>query len=132
MRRVAIALFSLITCVALLSGGTQTSAEEPVKPEEAFALFVDRWMEGLSEEAARKRASGFLFGAEALSYRTADPQDFPIRTQATGKAAAPYVGILMYTEETWECADASRESCKVVDSSPVTEIFPYKDGIWQY
>ena len=137
MRRVLISLFSAISLAALLSVGTEAGAEEPVQAEESFALFVGRWMEDLSEDAARDRARGFLYGTEALkakaiSYRAAAKEDFAIRTQATGKAAAPYVGILTYTEETWECADAYRESCKVVDSSPVTEIFPYKDGSWRY
>jgi hypothetical protein len=132
MRRILISLFSLMILAALQNAGAEARAEEPLQPEQAFKVFVERWMEDLSEETARRRAQGFLFGTEGVSYRAAAPEDFAIRTQETGKAAAPYVGILTYTEDTWECADASRESCKVVHSIPITEIFPYKDGSWQH
>jgi hypothetical protein len=132
MRKIPISLVPVITIAALLTGSTAAGADEQLEAEKAFALFAGHWMKDLSEDAARERARGFLFGTEALSYRTAAPEDFVLRTQATGKPAAPYVGILTYTEEIWECSDASRESCKVIDSSPVTEIFPYKDGAWRH
>lgn len=137
MQRTLTLLFSAIPIALLLSGNTEAGADEPAKPEKAFALFVDDWMEVLSQDAERERSRASLLGPEATPtqafiYRAAAKKGLAIRTQATGKEAAPYVGILTYTEEIWECAAGDQESCKVVDSSPVTEIFPYTEGSWRH
>lgn len=52
--------------------------------------------------------------------------------KATGTATNPYVGILHYTEDLYECADAAETDCTIVDRTPVTEIFRYQNGAWIY
>jgi len=135
MRRITIYRFLAAALLILASAGVR--AEDEAQVEEEFTRFAGRWMLDLSASAARARTRAVLFAtpedesAEKISYRAAT-QDYATRTQATGKKAAPYVGFLTYTEETWECAGASEDSCKLIDSSPVTEIFPYKEGRWHY
>lgn len=58
--------------------------------------------------------------------------DFTTKLKPTGSAVAPFVGILSYTEETYVCTNEGALDCKLLESSPVTEIFPYKEGRWQY
>ena len=139
MRRFTVSpLLCAASCALLMLTSSQVRAEQtPEEVEAAFARFAGKWMLDLSPEAARERTLAVFMGgrqasdAQKLSYRSAK-EGYELRTQATGKKAAPYVGILTYTEETWECASQAQESCKLVSSSPVTEIFPYKEGRWHY
>jgi hypothetical protein len=94
--------------------------------ETQFRAFAKTWMDRqeASEEKMKRNASGPGATARGVS------EDFRIELRSTGNAKAPYVGILRYTEQTYDCA--SKNGCTVSDDTPVTEIFRYQAGRWQY
>lgn len=124
------ALLGLGTAVMAESDSTQSGRAE-------FNEFARSWVSEMAESAKKQRPSGrFLTPVtsdepEVYTYRDYG-EDYAIETKETGNAAAPLVGILSYIENTYECRGPSREDCKLIESSPIMEIFPFKDGKWQY
>jgi hypothetical protein len=121
---------ALIAAIAAASAG----AEEPHKPEKSFEAFASAWVRGLEREAEKQRTV-LPAGASAsgsYTYRSYG-SDIQTRLKRTGNAAAPFVGVLSYTENTWLCRSGPRgPRCEIVDSSPVTELFPFENGKWHY
>lgn len=68
---------------------------------------------------------------EPFTYRDHE-EDFAIQMRPTGNDASPFVGILSYTENVYVCRGPTRDDCELIESSPITEIFPFRDGRWQY
>jgi hypothetical protein len=139
-------LICLAACFAGLSLASASTADEPAvsdPPEaeaayESFETFVKAWLSQMAEDARgereRNRLSATLSSAgfdAAHSYRDVSGE-YKIRLKATGRESAPYVGVVSYVEHLYDCIAAPEESCKQVDSSQITEIFPYKNGNWQY
>ena len=128
-----------ITIVAVLaaSGMAQSEGIAPQLIEQTFTKFARGWLGSLSREAPRP-GNGMRFLApkspgqpEPFTYRDYD-EDFAIQMRPTGNAASPFVGILRYTENVYLCRGPTRDDCELVESSPITEIFPFRDGRWQY
>ena len=128
-----------ITIVAALaaSGMAQSEGNSPQLIEQIFAKFAQDWLGSLSREAPRPgndvrfltpKAPG---QPEQFTYRDYD-EDFAIQMRPTGDAASPFVGILSYTENVYVCRGPTRDDCELVESSPITEIFPFRNGRWQY
>jgi hypothetical protein len=59
-------------------------------------------------------------------------EDFSIEIRPTGHAAAPFVGLLRYSEVLYTCTDPEANSCAVASAVPVTEIFRLQGGHWTY
>ena len=70
-------------------------------------------------------------GAAVFTYRGYG-DDFRTELRPTGQAAAPYVGLLHYTERVYSCRDLAGDACTLASSVPVTEIFRYQRGRWVY
>jgi hypothetical protein len=128
-----------ITIVAALaaSGTAQSEGNSTRLIEQAFTKFARGWLGSLSREAAPP-GNGMRFltpkppgQPEQFTYRDCD-EDFAIQMKPTGNAASPFVGILSYTENVYVCRGPTRDDCELVESSPITEIFPFRDGRWQY
>jgi hypothetical protein len=122
----------------MVAGISQAEGELSSPAGKAFDIFIRGWMGDLEREASQQRPSGrFLMPAapsdqpETYTYREYS-DDYQVEMKETGKPAAPYVGILHYVEETYVCRGPAREDCDLVESSPITEIFPFRDGRWQY
>ena len=136
MTRAQLLLAAFAAGLSLILSGSGLAQGAPAA-ERAFERFAGDWMKGLAaqgnelEDAARylRPASG---GGDRNAVVQKMRKDHKTETQETGKAAAPYVGILSYTEETWLCIGPSQEDCELVDSMPITEIFPFHDGAWRY
>lgn len=111
-------------------------ADEP-REVRSFQLFATDWMRKIAADAAQQRAEQERSRPAAkpsksgVTYRTVST-DFSTRLKETHNAAAPFVGILTYMENTYRCEGAAPGDCRLVQSQPVTEIFPFKDGRWQY
>jgi hypothetical protein len=58
--------------------------------------------------------------------------DFAVELRPTGYAAAPYVGILRYSEQIFSCRDIAANDCTLSSQIPVTEIFRFQNGRWVY
>lgn len=136
MTKAQLLLVAFAACLSLILSGSGLAQGAPAA-ERAFERFAGEWMKGLaaqvdeSDDAARylRPASG---GGDRNVVVKKMRGDHETETQETGKAAAPYVGILSYTEETWLCVGPSQEDCELVESMPITEIFPFHDGAWRY
>jgi hypothetical protein len=128
-----------ITIVAALaaSGMARSEGNSPQLAEQAFVKFARTWLGNLSREApAPGNAVRFLAPQqpgqpEQFTYRDYG-EDFAIRMKPTGDTASPFVGILSYTENVYLCRGPTRDDCELVESSPITEIFPFRDGRWRY
>lgn len=100
-------------------------AGEADVPRASFKKFATTWVADLERQAEAKRSGNTRF----VAY---DPSGVEISLQPTGNAAAPYVGTLTYTQDVFQCKSARQANCEKVESSPVTEIFPYQGGAWRY
>ena len=100
----------------------------------AFEDFARDFMEKVrSQEQSERRKPRVAAGpgAAVFTYRGYG-EDFRTELRATGQAAAPYVGLLHYTEHVYSCRDLDGGSCTVASTVPVTEIFRYQRGRWSY
>lgn len=93
-----------------------------------FHIFTETWMNELRDANALRTvaASSGVRAVKRVSMTHTD------EVKATNSAVNPYVGILHYTEELYECADAAETNCTIIESTPVTEIFRYQNGAWIY
>lgn len=64
-----------------------------------------------------------------VTYRAAG-EEFETEIEQTGVRAVPLVGTLHYTEQVFSCDDVMAARCALVSSTPVTEIFRFRDGAW--
>jgi broad specificity phosphatase PhoE len=131
----------LVLCallVAVADANAQPAALAPDasshQAEESFAQFATRWMQGVRELEAEERKKPRIQRSTRdtlVTYRGYAP-DFSTEVQATGRPAAPFVGMLQYTELLYSCSDAAAAQCTVASRVPLTEIFRYQDGRWHY
>ena len=119
-------------------GGAQPATLAPDastnRAEESFARFASRWMQGRRELEAEERQKPRIqrsAGKPLVIYRGYGA-DFSTQIQPTGRTAAPFVGLLQYTELLYSCSDAAATECTVASRIPLTEIFRYQDGRWHY
>ena len=127
MSRLTACQIAWIPALALL-GLTLSSAalaEDAAAAEAAFEKFAKSWVADLQRQAANERSG-------AIRYTAYDPAAVATQLQATGKDAAPFVGTLTYTQVVYQCQTSEQKNCQKVESSPVTEIFPFQDGRWRY
>lgn len=110
-------------------------ASEASRAQRSFELFARAWMDKLEklEQGNRKR---LVFGAGGGTYRGWDSHDFSTELRPTGNAVAPFVGILRYWEQIFDCGDVAIEphlqACRVTATTPITEIFRFRNGEWIY
>jgi hypothetical protein len=128
-----------LTVVAALAvaGAAQSEGNSPQLVEQAFAKFAQGWLQSLSgaiptpQNGPRFLAPNAPEEPEPFTYRDYG-ENFAIQMKPTGNDASPFVGILSYTENVYVCQGPTRDDCELVESSPITEIFPFRDGRWQY
>jgi hypothetical protein len=128
-----------VTVVAVMAtgGAARSDGNSLHKVERAFADFARGWLGSLSrgvprpEDGARFSAPRAPGQPEPFTYRDHGGA-FAIQMKPTGNAASPFVGILSYTENVYVCRGSTRDDCELVESSPITEIFPFRDGRWQH
>jgi hypothetical protein len=113
--------------VAAAPAAIPPSDPATAKMEASFRSFSAEWIKKLERASAQNRAKG-----TSTKYKGYDP-NFRIELKATGSATAPYVGILRYTEHTYDCArKAAAAVCPVAASAGVMEIFRFQGGRWVY
>ena len=127
-----------IAIVALLVASAPSVADGPASvangdegARASFQHFAQAWMgkfKQLEAENRRKPQVQAASGGTTTTYRGYG-DDFSIELRATGHAAAPYIGLLRYQELLYSCV---QESCSVASTAPVTEIFRFQNGKWQY
>ena len=110
---------------AALKSSSGAGAEAQARS--AFDAFSQSWMDKLRSSSAVRTVSTSS-GSTVKRYSTTHTEE----VKPTGSASNPYVGVLHYTEESYNCSDAAQRNCTLVESTPVTEIFRYQNGKWVY
>ena len=103
------------------------------RAEASLQKFATGWMQGLERHEARNKQQPKLVwrgGSQVAQYMGWD-EGVRIEVRPTGRASAPYVGILRYTEVTYVCAQGGG-SCRAARRTPITEIFRFQNGKWIY
>ena len=113
------------------SAGASASRE---RAEAAFQDFARDFMAKVRGQEERERHKPRVAagpGAAVFTYRGYG-EAFRTELRSTGQAAAPFVGLLHYTEHVYSCRDLAGGTCTVASTVPVTEIFRYQRGSWVY
>ncbi len=140
MRRPTILTLILGLCLCTSAAADQPSrakggaAASQASAEAAFQEFARDFMAKVRSQEERERHKPRVAagpGNAVFTYRGYG-EDFRTEMRPTGQAAAPYVGLLHYTEHVYSCRDMKGGSCTVASSVPVTEIFRYQRGRWSY
>ncbi|HME69379.1 MAG TPA: hypothetical protein VKM54_05865 [Myxococcota bacterium] len=106
---------------------SSSAAGAEAQARSAFDSFTQTWMEKLRGSSALRTVSTSS-GSTIKRFSTTHSEE----VKPTGSASNPYVGVLHYTEESYNCSDAAQRNCTLVESTPVTEIFRYQNGKWVY
>jgi len=125
--------------LSVLADGAADAASTPASPpyaeaKRSFAQFGARWMQSLRAAQADARALIRVRegpDAPVFTYRGYG-DEFEIELQPTGSAAAPFVGLLHYTENLYSCVDLQATECRIATTTPVTEVFRFLNGRWGY
>ena len=133
--------FAWISALLLMAGPALADAPAAIpadagrmRAETSFAQFAADWMAKVRalEQRHRNNPTVEQGGDEPrISFRGYG-DDYTIELRPTGNVRAPYVGLLRYTEHVYNCPDKEVERCKVASSVPVTEIFRFQNGRWNY
>jgi len=138
-RRTALAsILGLWLCAPALADeaprAKATSSTSHERADRAFQDFARDFMAKVRSQEERERHKPRVAagpGAAVFTYRGYG-EDFRTELRPTGQAAAPFVGLLHYTEHVYSCRDLDGGSCTVASTVPVTEIFRYQKGRWAY
>jgi len=133
MRQLLVALWltsSILFCSLACAAG------EAADIEAAFGSFGAQWIAILNASAATKMSCQEVDGRYVAEY-TSYTQPCEMTVKHTGQPASPYVGVLTYQQQSCRCGAGTSTAalqgpfaCSAV--CPVTAIFLYKNGKWQY
>jgi hypothetical protein len=137
MRRpaaVALGLALWLCAPAWAAGDAARAIASPERAAASFEDFARQFMAKVRGQEERERhrprvAAGP--GSAIFTYRGYG-EEYRTELRATGQAAAPFVGLLHYTEHVYSCKDLGGGACTVASSAPVTEIFRFRGGRWVY
>ncbi|NNL66142.1 MAG: hypothetical protein HKP30_07870 [Myxococcales bacterium] len=134
-------LATLFTVFALLAAAPALADAPAAIPDAAqtragvsFDAFAAKWMKKARGLEVENRSDPTVKpGTETplVTYRGYS-DDYHVELRPTGHPSAPYVGLLRYTELVYSCRTVAAKDCSVASSVPVTEIFRYQDGRWNY
>ena len=131
LRSMALSLVFCLLLTPTARAGAAPPAQSPERAQATFQDFAHQWMSKLrGMEQHRPRVSAGP-GSLLFTYRSY-AEDFRTELQPTGQAAAPYVGLLHYTEQVYNCKSLMSSACTVAATVPVTEIFRLQGGRWSY
>ena len=96
--------------------------------------FAQTFLETLrrARTADRTRLSPRLGADGPIATYQAYGDAYEIELRATGHPAAPWFGILRYTERTFSCRDLDARDCVLAGETPLAEIFRYRRNRWGY
>ena len=130
-----------VTAALLLMAAPTIADEVAAIPDSAderartsFSDFAQVWMAKMAKNEAQSRENPTVkpgLSENVVSYRGFG-EDFTVELRPTGHPSAPFVGILRYNEQVYNCDGVNASKCSVASSLPVTEIFRYQGGRWIY
>lgn len=128
------ALLGLLLLALPVAADPPANLSEGDAARASLERYAERFLERLRHARNADRARLFLRpGAEGpiASYRGYG-DDYEIELRATGHPAAPWFGILRYSEQTFNCRDLDAQDCVLAGETPLAEIFRYQRGRWGY
>ena len=134
VRSLLIAALVALATPALADGPAALADPGPERARASFDAFAQRWMDRVHRlEAHHRKKPTVSEGSNGplVTYRGYG-EGYSVELRPTGNARAPYVGLLRYTEHVYSCSDLEAGRCSVASTVPVTEIFRYQNGRWNY
>jgi hypothetical protein len=100
----------------------------------AFGKFARSWMSDMEARESHNKRSPTIEhqGGRRIATYTGYAPEWEVEVHATGDSTSPFVGVLHYQEQVFTCRDETTSRCDLSRSTPVTEVFPYRDGAWKY
>lgn len=136
MQPYPIAWIILTLVLTTLPCPSNLSATEHTAIEQSFQTFCRGWLDASHKYNDKALAWQHINGAYEATF-TKCSSDYQFYVKKTESAAAPFIGVLKYRE--YNCVAStpclnqqSNHLVRVVDECPVTEIFMFKNGQWQY
>lgn len=104
------------------------------RAETSFEGFAEDWMGKVRalEQTHRSNPTVKQGASQPVVTYRGYGEDHSVELRPTGNAHAPYVGLLRYTEHVYSCRDMAVDTCTIASTVPVTEIFRYQNGRWNY
>lgn len=134
MLRRVVAVLALALAAPAAAGPPKPEATGRERAELAFRDFAREFMaQAHAQEQSERRRPRVAAGpgSPIVTYRGYG-DEFRTELRETGNAAAPWVGLLHYTERVYSCRDASGSECTLASTVPVTEVFRFRGGRWAY
>jgi hypothetical protein len=134
-------LLTIATSLLLASGLALAGPPAAISEDDShqrtlrsFKSFASGWMDKMKRVETRNQTSAQirLKGSRNTTSYKGYGSDFKVEIKPTGYAKAPFVGVLRYTEQIFDCADKQATRCRIASTVPVTEIFRFQDGRWVY
>lgn len=91
----------------------------------SFQRFASVGMDRLQQASA----GSLQRAATGASPRPFGPE-FSTELRTTGDPQAPYLGLLRYVEHGYSCSSSAAPPCRVTHSTPILEIFHFRNGRW--
>jgi hypothetical protein len=132
LHALALALCLLVAAPASADSPRSNASRE--RAEAAFQDFARQWMAKVRSLEERDRRSPRVAagpGTPVFTYRGYG-EEFGTELRPTGDAAAPFVGLLHYTQRVYSCRSLEARECSLAATIPVTEIFRYQRGRWTH
>ncbi|MCX8043289.1 MAG: hypothetical protein N3B18_04095 [Desulfobacterota bacterium] len=104
--------------------------------EQSFAAFCKDWVATLNRYAQNNIACEQKDDQCIAEYRVCD-DNLNIHVKPVPSAPACFIGTLRYREKKYRraaqtCADAVRGPFALASETNVTQLFLYRNGVWQY
>jgi hypothetical protein len=130
----ALALVATVFLAAPAAAESASPAASRERAATAFEAFAREFMAKVRAHEQREKLRPRVAagpGSPVVTYRGYG-EEFRTELRESGSAAAPFVGLLHYTERVYSCRDLVSGECSVAASAPVTEVFRYRGGRWVY
>jgi len=131
----AFASAALLLALAAPAAGDAPAARSPALPDRAeasFQRFAEAWL-GSERRRVGDVAPRVRPGPRAPVVTVRAVSDvYQTELRATGRPAAPWVGVVHYTELVYACENLAAKDCTLASQTPQTAIFRYRDGRWTY
>lgn len=103
----------------------------------SFRVFCEKWYQEKQKNCKKNGISCKRTPSACIAEYTRSAADFSVRIKETKAKQAPYIGILKYHETLYNCTAQTCEEASAgpftrLSEYPVSEIFLYKNGKWQY
>jgi hypothetical protein len=131
---IALCLALWLSAPAWAAGDAPRASASRERAAASFEDFARQFMaraHGQEERERRRPRIAAGPGSAVFTYRGYG-EEYRTELRPTGQAAAPFVGLLHYTEHVYSCKDLEGGECTVASSAPVTELFRYRGGRWVY